>query len=815
MAVLYLVGVWLGDLLQVPVDILASMMFFIGLSALVFHIIKASCSTACESNTGVLLGSIWSGGELCSLARSGALVCSLVLVGGLRITVETQVLSPNDLRLMTPEEAVIVSVRGRIVSPPELRRVGSEERMHLQLELSSIRLDEAWQSASGKILITSVGELASTYSSGKTIEVDGVLSQPPSAVSPDFYDRRQHLARRGIYRELQTDDFSQWAVTPETVSLTWSERFRKWGCFTLGLGLPKGDPALELMWAMSLGWRVGLTGEAAEPFMQSGTMHLFAISGLHVALVTGILMALLRVIRLNRRWASVLAIPLLWFYAGATGWQPSAVRATLMVSVLLSSWVFKRPVNVLNSLGLAALLILLWDPHQLFRASFQLSFAVVFSLALIVPPVAEWLQSGVRSDDYLPQSLWPLWRRWFYKPSCWLAGVFAVSFGAWLASVPMIAHHFNLFNPVALIINVPVVMCGMAALSSCMGSLFFGLWTEPVAVIFNHSAWFFMKAMMNLSQWSASLPGAWQYVRSPELWMLFGWYSLLVGIGTRWLFKPSVRGWGIFGLGVFAIALIWSWKADQSEIRMTFLSGGPVIHVEDGNEMLIDCGDERFVEFVIPRQRRVRGMDSKAECVVTHSVKHHAGGLKSLAKMYQLKKVYISQAKSTSPVYRDIAGLASKVSIQEVVAGEKIGPWKVLHPANGEDFSRSSDDVLVLKGEFASVRILLLSDLGNNGRQALVRREAELESDILVLSIPDRSLPVDPAFLRLILPKVIVVQDCEFPVTERAPKQWLKSLRETGVPVFSVRETGGLRLTIRSTDWRLENADGALFSHRN
>ena len=52
-------------------------------------------------------------------------------------------------------------------------------------------------------------------------------------------------------------------------------------------------------------------------------------------------------------------------------------------------------------------------------------------------------------------------------------------------------------------------------------------------------------------------------------------------------------------------------------------------------------------------------------------------------------------------------------------------------------------------------------------------------------------------------------------MTERAPKQWLKSLRNTGVPVFSVRETGGMRLTIRSTDWRLENADGALFSHRN
>ena len=815
MAVLYLVGIWIGDLLEVPVEILASIVFFVCLSALFFHVIKVFCSTACESNSGVLWGSIYRWSELCGWARFGALVCSLFLVGALRIAVETQGHSSNDLRLIAPEEAINASVRGRIVSPPELRRVGSEHRTYLQVNLSSIRLNEDWHSASGKISIISNSELAPTYSFGKQIEVDGVLCQPASAISPDFYNRRKHLARRGIYRELQTDDFSKWAVTPESVSLTWSERFRKWGCSTLALGLPQGDPALELMWAMSLGWRVGLTGESAESFMRSGTMHLFAISGLHVALVTGILMALLRVMRLNRRCSSVIVIPLLWFYAGATGWQPSAVRATLMVSILLSSWVIKRPVNVLNSLGLAALLILLWDPHQLFRASFQLSFAVVISLALTVPPVAEWLQSVVRSDDYLPQSLWPWWRRCLYKPSCWLVGAFAVSIGAWLSSVPMIAHHFNIFNPVALIINVPVVLCAMPALASCMGSLFFGLWAESVSVVFNNSAWVFMRAMMSLSQWAASLPGAWQYVRSPELWVLFCWYGLFFGMGLRWLFKTPVRRWELFGVGVFAILLIWSWKSDRSEIRMTFLPGGPVIHVEGGDEMLIDCGDKRCAEFVVQRQRHLRGLDSKAECVVTHSVKHHAGGLGALVEMHQLKKVYISRAKSNSSVYKDTINLASKVNIQEVVAGDEIGPWLVLHPSTDDDFPRSSDDALVLKGKFSALKVLLLSDLGNNGRQALVHRQAELESDILVLSMPDRSLPVDPAFLRLILPKVIVVQDCDFPVVERAPKQWLESIRRTGVPVFSVREAGGLRLTIRSTDWRLENAEGVLFSYRN
>ena len=110
MALLYLVGIWIGDLLEVPVEILASMVFFACLSALFFHVIKVFCSTACESNSGVLWGSIYSGSELCGWFRFGALVCSLFLVGALRIAVETQGHSSNDLRFENAE-GVLFSYR--------------------------------------------------------------------------------------------------------------------------------------------------------------------------------------------------------------------------------------------------------------------------------------------------------------------------------------------------------------------------------------------------------------------------------------------------------------------------------------------------------------------------------------------------------------------------------------------------------------------------------------------------------------------------------------------------------------------------------
>ncbi|MDG2212678.1 MAG: ComEC/Rec2 family competence protein, partial [Verrucomicrobiota bacterium] len=615
-------------------------------------------------------------GCLCEIARVVFLLAIVILMGWFNYTRNTSIISPYDFRRTIPEKGAIAVVRGGVATPPKTQRVGTRERVQLSVDVSSIRLDETWEVGYGRVVVITTNKLGLAYNVGKQIQVDGVLIPPESASSPGLYDNRQQLVRLGIYHELRADTLSKWEVYPALPVLSWSERFQTWGRSVLGRGFPDNDPAIELLRAMSLGWRTGLTGKTAEPFMRSGTMHLFAISGLHVALVAGILMALLGITRLNRQWAGVVAIPLLWFYAGATGWQPSAVRATTMITLVLSAWVFKRPVNVLNSLGMAAFLILMWNPQQLFRASFQLSFAVVFSLAVVVPPVAEWFHSQVRPDAYLPQQLWPRWRRWALWPSYWLAGALAVSFGAWLASLPLVAHHFNLFSPIALLANVPVVICGMAALASCLGSLFFGAWMEPVSVLFNHAGWFYMNAMMVISRWAADLPGAWQYVRSPSHWMIIGWYLLLFAIGSGWLLKAKMRRWLFCGMIVYVCALIWSWKVDRDAVRMTFLPDGPVIHMEGKEGMLIDCGDEGMVEHVIPRHLRSRGVGNIGNLVITHSVKHHAGGFVGLLEEQLITRVSLSHTRSTSKVHKMVLENLGDSNRKRIVsAGDKIGPW--------------------------------------------------------------------------------------------------------------------------------------------
>ena len=184
-----------------------------------------------------------------------------------------------------------------------------------------------------------------------------------------------------------------------------TDRFLNWSKNTLALGLPNEDEPLRLLWAMTLGWRTAFTGDIGEPFLRAGTMHMFAIDGLRIALLSGMIVALLRALRVSRAWCGAIAVPTIWFYTAATGWEPSAIRASVMMTIVLGGWALKRPSDLLNSLAAAAFVILLWNPLQLFEASFQLSFFVMLVIALMLPKLNAFFDRLLKPDALLPDEL--------------------------------------------------------------------------------------------------------------------------------------------------------------------------------------------------------------------------------------------------------------------------------------------------------------------------------------------------------------------------------------------------------------------------
>lgn len=158
----------------------------------------------------------------------------------------------------------------------------------------------------------------------------------------------------------------------------------------LGRGVIDKKPDLvAVLRAMMLGQQGELSPEQDQLFMQSGTMHMFSISGLHVAVIAGGLQALLGLMRLPRAAQLIIGLSALWLYVDITGAAPSAIRAFIMVSALQASFLLRVPGNPLAALTASAVVILLVEPMQLFSGSFQMSYGIVAALLLLGLPLAE------------------------------------------------------------------------------------------------------------------------------------------------------------------------------------------------------------------------------------------------------------------------------------------------------------------------------------------------------------------------------------------------------------------------------------------
>ncbi len=825
-ALLYAAGVLLGEMRPQSPFILLAIAVTAGLACFGCWWVVGVAGALATHRANLFAQSTGLGVLLGARLQFGFAVVLLVFAGWTNHVFHTAILSPLDLRQLIQGEAEIITLRGQMVNTP-LQRItrresGSTERLLVMIDAESIGRDDQWQTAGGRVMVATTNRLDAGYYAGRRVEVDGVIARPSGPMAPDLFDYRQYLMRRGIHFELRTDEFTQWSLldTNAPPSRPLVDRFRQWSTNNLARGLPEQDEALELLWAMSLGWRTALTGEVKEPFMRSGTMHLFAISGLHIGMVAAILIGLLRVLRVPRHRVGLAAIPLLWFYTAATGWQPSAVRATIMISVILMGWTLKRPVDLLNSVGAAAFIILLWDPQQMFQTSFQLSFTVVFGLALILPPLMDRLRPWISPDPMLPRALWSWWRRAAMTVACWLVNGIAVSLTAWLVSAPLIATYFHLFTPASLIANVPVVACGMLALVSCFGSLLCGSWLAPITELFNHAAWFFMKCMMMISRWVATLPGAFHYVRGPDAYFFVAYYTGLFGLGTGWLLRPKVRRWALGGFVVVMIVGVTQWQTDRKTVRLNLLPGTPAVFQEDfarRSNLLVDTGDARGIESSVIPILQTRGVDGLNAIALTHASKHQVAGLTNLIKIMPPQIVHRSHAKIRSTRYSRAIDelLAARPNLERRVSvGDHIGAWEVLHPGRGEDQSRNIDNALVLRAKFHGVRVLLMSDLGEIGQELLVRRVDDLRADLLITSVPNFGEPLQPWLLEAIKPRVILVHDSYFPLGERAPAKLRARLARIEAQVYYTTDVGGTRVEIAPGDWRVLNASGILWSSR-
>lgn len=779
----------------------------------------------------LLLGVLFSGLFLSGVAvlvpwrgEAPALGLCLVLAGWTHVTWLMAPLAPDDLRRIVNVPETLATLRGRLELTPELRvqrRAGRAFTNAVAVLVGreiGIGSPERWTSASGRVAVSAPFRPDDVIRAGAEVEITGVLRRPRGPQAPGTFDHASWLRWQGIEFELRANEPSDWRLAPgfESPAWTWVDRFQHWAGEVLTLGLDPSEEETQLLKAMTLGWRTGLTNEVDEPFMRSGTMHIFAISGLHIALIAAIAGQVLRLLPLPRAAIGVGVIALCWAYTLATGVQPSAVRSTLMITAVIGGRLLARPSNVLNSLAAAAIAVLVWDPRQLFQAGFQLSFAVVAMLGLLGTPIRDWLARLAAPDPLLAPSAVPWWRRQVASIWAIASGSIAVATASWLGSVPLSAEHFHLLTFSGFLANLIVVPLSSCALAGNVASLVCGAWLPGASELFNHASWLFMRGMLEVSRRAAWLPGGCWNVASPPVAASVLWYLLLLATGLGWWRNRRPRIALVAGSLALAGLAVTEWRLSHDPMRLVVipLGTGHAVWVRDARgDSLIDTGDAASAEAVTVPFLRAQGVNSLRTLGMTHGDIHHVGGVSNVLARIPARRIVRSSASFRSVAWRAAGERCAGIpefgdEPATASGGSAVETWRVYHPARGDTFSRADDGCLVVGFTNAGTSVLLLGDLDRRGQRLLAERHNELRTGLLILAPPGSGSPPDTGLVTRLAPRLVVVADAARPATARAKPEFGQALAAAGRTVLFTAQTGSLDLRWDGRRWRALDAAG-------
>jgi competence protein ComEC len=456
--------------------------------------------------------------------------------------------------------------------------------------------------------------------------------------------------------------------------------------------------------------------------------------------------ALLAIAGVPVRVRLVATVGLIWFYVLLTGVHLSSVRAALTLSFVLAAPLLGRRHDALSATAAAALLILVYDPQQLFLPGFQLTFAAVWAIVCIYPQLEGilWPWQDFLDEMQNPQEL-SLGR------TAWLAArsYLLLSVTVWLATAPILAWHFGYVSFVAPLLNLLVWPLVLALLLVCLVLLVVlplgPVFTVLPAAAAGGLAW----AIVQCARAFRYLPGYGVSVPPPPLW----WVALFYAVLILWTLReraPVLRRAFVAG----ALALGVSWLAVDVAARvgrgpeLMFLDVGSgqaaAMLLPGGQVHVFDAGARAAGRADIVTQalqaRRIGRLDT---LLISHPDADHCNFVPELARRFSVDRLLIAPAADLSRSGRAVREGLRRMDldvhpVQEGAAVES-GALRasVLHP-DARFLQRptvpDNDQSLVVRAEMAGCRVLFTGDVEELGIARLLREKADqLPAHVMVM----------------------------------------------------------------------------------
>lgn len=608
------------------------------------------------------------------------------------------------------------------------------------------------------------------------------IKKPRDFKNEGVFSYSRYLASRGISAIAFVGDISKIEVnkvSSEHKLLRLAEMLRLQ--IASSFASVKEDALYGLSLALTIGDDGHVPEEVDDAFRSSGLAHLLVISGLNVAFVAMAIFFLLWraaacLPRLAERFdlrrpSAFFTIFIVWLYAFVAGLDVSVVRAAIMASVFLAGIAFGRKPDTVNSLSVAAIIILLREPMAIYDISFQLSFVAVLSMALWYKPLVKFF-----AIERLHRVL-----RYFAEASL-------ATLSATMGVTPLILYSFKQASLLGFFANLFAVPYAGAIITplSLVSLSIGGVAPEALGRLQEFFAWSLLP-LLKIAQLFALAEARIDFHFSPTLFSVVSAYVLMAGV----LFLGNKKRAFIFG-SFIAVAVAVDIFAQHGyfegrKLKVTFIDVGQgsstLVETPDGRKILIDGGGVVGSTFDIGKNVIApflwrRGIYRLDEVVLTHAHPDHYLGLQSVIEKFAPQRFIwngIYPAEGEDKVFGEfMSRVESSGAAIQVAEGVGVMP----------DASDLNEASLVLRFDFGKTGFLATGDIGFAREDFLVRGGHLRRVDLISAPHHGSAKSGGREFLKALSPQFGVVQAGEGNVYGFPKKEALSRLEQAGAKVF-------------------------------
>lgn len=548
--------------------------------------------------------------------------------------------SPDHIVYNLPKAKAVCE--GKVITLPVSRTNGKRHSLSFKMKLESVRSEGTAKELKGDVQVFHYGAVGDEVCVGDYVRIRGELVSPRTATNPGELDYKHYLEKDNVFAVLRSYGSSNLRVTGLGGGLgVMIEKLRFEIKRRIARILPY--PESELLAALVVGERSGVSYDVKNLFVRTATTHLLAISGLHVSVIVGFFYAFNRFCGVPQKLNATLSIVVLCAYAAVAGGRPPIQRAAIMGGLFFVAILIERERNLINAIAAAFFLIVAANPRAIYEVGFQLSFISITSIVLLTPHLGKFLLGWMKQ---------PSEANFLLKlPVGFLrftAGLLVSTLAATIGAFPVVSYYFNLFSPVGLLANLIAIPAMLYGLVLGIAALAVSCINVCLGTILGWGAVFLFRLTIYCLDIFSRIPfGAWS-IPSPPVWAILLYYATILWLlYVKFRLRPYLKWYAAVAVWIVTGAVL-AGGYFKSNLVMTFLDTGraQALHLKftANKHWLINSGRGRPADngrWIVAPFLRKQGVQCLTGIITTDVTDENWGGLQFITKEFPCERFFV------------------------------------------------------------------------------------------------------------------------------------------------------------------------------